>query len=85
MKGAIGDLTHFLRDDASHGVGRLSYHANSSPPVGHRDLVSRHQKHDHRFSDDAAEPEKNGGENSGNGSREDHFYDRLNPGSAQRE
>ena len=67
-----------------HGVDRLEKRAEALAEIGNLDAVSRAEQDDHRFANDAAEPEQNRGDNSGKRSRHEHAPDGLQAIRAQR-
>src|SRR5688500_15741718 len=59
------DFAHFLRDDSSHGMDRLKDRAQPLGEIGNGNPVSGTEKHDHGFTDDAAQPEEDSRDDTG--------------------
>src|SRR5262245_40599621 len=84
MDTAAHHLTHFLRDDAGHGMDRLEESAETLAEIRDLDAVSRAEQHHHRLADDSTEPKQDRGNYSGERRRYEHSSDGLKAICTQR-
>src|SRR5438270_13730618 len=84
MNTAADNFTHFLGNNASHGMDRLKESAQSLSKIRNSDSISRAQQHDHRLANDAAEPKQHGRDNSRERRRHDYPRNGLQSVCAKR-
>ena len=82
MNTASDNLTHFLSNDAGHGMDRLKESPDAAGKLGDFNSIPRAEQYDHRFTDHATKSEHDGGDDPGQCCRHDNAHSCLHGGGS---